>query len=282
MKPLSRNKRRIYLAIACIVFIFIVPVLILYATGYRFQELFTLTEVGGLYITAPSSNTDIFINDELIKRTGVFQKNVFIQDLKPGSYDIKVVKQNSQSWSKKLNVFPKTVTEAHSFILPLDIALTEIPYFAFTERSTSASRKNKENSDYKKIAVLFDTPTDRVPESTENLKTKRDINVENIEGVLHVTWSGDEDSIPYFFCESEVCKKEIIIKISKIEAFDFFPERNDLLIVKVSDGIYVVEIDERSSQNVQTLTLGTNLDFRVKNNENIYIKKDGKIYSISL
>src|SRR3989338_1225668 len=110
MKPLSRNKRKIYLLIAFTIFVLVSPILILYATGYRFEKLFKLTEVGGLYITAPLSNADIYVNDELVKRTSAFQKNVFIQNLEPGSYDIKVERRDSQSWVKRLAVFPKTVT----------------------------------------------------------------------------------------------------------------------------------------------------------------------------
>lgn len=280
MKPLSRNIRKAYLLIAFFIFIFIVPLLILYASGYRFQK-FELTEVGGLYITAPLSRAEIYVNNELVKRTSAFQKNVFIQSLKPGVYDIKVTREESQPWSKKLKVVPKAVTEAHSFLLPTEAKLAEIPRFIVAEEDAPKDPERKENSKYKMAALLFDAPPKQTPELTETFKIKKGVSVENREGILHAEWTGNKDSIPSFFCESEICQEEIIIKMPPIESFDFFPERNNLLVVRTGSGIYVVEIDNRSEQNVQTLVLGPDLDFRVKD-EDIYLKKDGKLYTVSL
>jgi hypothetical protein len=51
-----------------------------------------------------------------------------------------------------------------------------------------------------------------------------------------------------------------------------------LLIVALSEGLFVVEIDDRSSQNIQTIILGKNLDFRLDGNDILYVKDDIRIF----
>ena len=68
---------------------------------------------------------------------------------------------------------------------------------------------------------------------------------------------------------------------SRILSFDFFPGRDDLLLLQLENGIYVSEIDDRSPQNVMPIVSGLGYDFKVKDGR-IYIKKDGKIYLVSV
>ncbi|MBI5817100.1 MAG: hypothetical protein HZB09_01605 [Candidatus Yonathbacteria bacterium] len=129
------------------------------------------------------------------------------------------------------------------------------------------------NPEYKNILALFATTT------SPNIKRK--LLVKNTGGALHISWAGSIDSTPYYFCANDICKKEILIKPrSKLISFDFFPGRDDLLIMGAADGIYVTEIDDRSTQNIQTLLKGKNLDFRIDDGV-IYIKKDKNLYYVS-
>lgn len=78
-----------------------------------------------------------------------------------------------------------------------------------------------------------------------------------------------------------VCDPTIRIdrKWQKIRDFDFFPASNDLVVVVLEDGIYVVEIDDRSWQNVQPLMLGNNLSMYIENG-NIFVYDGVLIYQI--
>lgn len=285
MKPLSIKKRRFYLIVFVLLFSISIPLVILYATGYRFSGSFGLIRTGGVFVSVPESGAEAYIDGLMVKQTGIFQRNIFVQNLKPGSHDIKVVKDGFQSWSKQLQVFPKTVTEAHSFLLPEKAVLVEIPAFAadeaglFSATSTTASSSTKltsstQNPEYRKTLALFATTT------SPNIKRK--LLVKKIGETLHVSWTGSPDSTPYYFCVSEICQKEVIIKpTSRLLSFDFFPGRDDLLIIDLEDGIYLTEIDNRSAQNIQTLLKGKGFDFRVDDGV-IYVKKGKDIYYISL
>lgn len=285
MKPLSIKKRRFYLITLILLFSIFIPLIILYATGYRFTDTLNLTRTGGIFVSVPESGADAYINNSIVEQTGIFQRNVFVQDLKPGLYDFKIKKNGFQSWSKQLQVFPKTVTVAHPFLLPEEPTLVEIPIFendgevqiSATSTTAPSSMKlapQKQNPEYKKILALFATTTSPNP--------KRKLLVKNVRGVLHVSWTGSTESIPYYFCVSEICQKEVLVKpSSKLRSFEFYPGRDDLLILNLADGIYLTEIDDRSTQNIQTLVQGKNLDFRVDDGI-IYIKKNKNIYYLSL
>lgn len=70
-------------------------------------------------------------------------------------------------------------------------------------------------------------------------------------------------------------------KWQKVHAFDFFPGSTDLVIMTLDDAINVVEIDDRSWQNVQPLMRGKNLHVFVENG-NIYIYDGKLIYQMLL
>ncbi len=57
------------------------------------------------------------------------------------------------------------------------------------------------------------------------------------------------------------CRTDIRIdrKSQKIHDFDFYPDNENLVLLNLDDGIYVVEIDDRSWQNMQLLYPGKNL-----------------------
>ena len=292
MLPLSRNKRRLYLIFFAIIFIIGAPFFIFKAKGYKLnlQDFFNVSKTGGLYISTDQSRIDISVNGEIVRKTGIIQKSIFVQNLKPGVYQINISKEGLQSWNKSLRVFPEIVTEARPFLIKSEPVLTEIPRLLIGDSSALSSTSqnvSKKNSEYDLINALF-LPPDLKSLSVKPAKTSPDtkilgnVLVKNSAGKLHVLWKGEKDSTPNYFCEN-ACKLEIIVNtVSKVLSFDFFPGRNDLLILSVEDGIFVSEIDDRSSQNVQKVVSGFGYDFRIKDGKEIYLKKGLKIYSVTL
>ncbi|TAL49214.1 PEGA domain-containing protein [Patescibacteria group bacterium] len=295
MKPLSRTKRRIYLIFFALVFVVSLPLVILYARGYRLtlSEALKFGRTGGFYIAATQSGAEIYIDSKLVKKTGIFQKNVLVQNLKPGSYDIKVVKDGFHTWTKTLSVFSETVTEAHPFMLPENPELVEVPpYLSDSGMPTSTPPKASlintlRNPEYIQAAALFSVASSKETAlksgtSTEILGIQRKLSVENRDGRLYIEWLGKSADIPSYFCQYEQCKSSITLAgLSAVKVFDFYPGRGDLLIIAVSDGIYVAEMDDRSAQNIQPLFPGKNLDFRI-DGDVIFIKQAKRMYFLSL
>ena len=65
----------------------------------------------------------------------------------------------------------------------------------------------------------------------------------------------------------------------EVSYFDFFPGSTDLVILGLTTGVYVIEIDDRGWQNMQPLLLGNDLDVRVINGS-INISDGKAIYQI--
>lgn len=286
MQPLSRKKRRGYILFFSVIFFIITPILILYATGYRLTDTFSLGQTGGLYITTDQSGVQIYVNNKLIKETGIFQKNVFVQNLKPGTFVVETRKDGLTSWKKELKVYPETVAEAHTFMLPNDIVLNEILPFVDKDGAPTTSpaiSKNK-NPEFVDTASIFLRSQITKKNSTTTLDTKIlwKLYLKKIDGKLHANWKGNQDERPLYFCLNSICRNEIVIQASSsVGSFDFFPGRSDLVIVVLDSGIYVTEIDDGPGQNTQPILKDTKLDMRVKDNV-IYIKKGEALYSVSL
>jgi len=292
MKALSKTKRRFFFIFFTIIFIVSLPLVIMHARGYRlsFSDVLTFGRTGGIYVSTGQSGMEIYLGDELVKKTGIFQKNFLIQNLKPGSYFIRVSKEGLQSWSKILPVYPETVTEAYPFSLPEEIVLEPIYKFLDENRNPTSTAPKissllRTNPTYTSTLDLFNaTSTYLAGTSTatttsrSNSSKKPDINI--MGGNPVATWSGKVSDIPIYFCDDVSCEEEIVIDVGKkVLSVDFFPGRDDLLVVASDDGIYAVEIDGRSKQNIQTIYEGKNLNFAIKDGI-IYIKEGDSIYSV--
>lgn len=70
-------------------------------------------------------------------------------------------------------------------------------------------------------------------------------------------------------------------KWQNVRDFDFFPGSTDFVVMALRDGIYVVEVDDRSWQNVQPLIMGNNLTFYVGNGT-VYVYDGALIYQVLL
>lgn len=83
--------------------------------------------------------------------------------------------------------------------------------------------------------------------------------------------------------ENAECTPEIRIdrKWQKIKSFDFYPGSTDWVIMTLEDGVYVVEIDDRSWQNVQPLLVGRGFETRIDGGT-VYIYDGTLIYQMIL
>lgn len=81
--------------------------------------------------------------------------------------------------------------------------------------------------------------------------------------------------------DEEACDPVIQIDTAgeKVSYFDFFPGSTDLVILGLTSGVYVIEIDDRSWQNRQPLIMGRGLDVRIINGT-INITDSKAIYQV--
>lgn len=189
IQPLSRRHRTIIFTLSVLLFFTIVPLMVFYAIGYRFDfsdDTTNIRAVGGLYVNAPIENTEIYLDDELINDFRIFQRAAYIQNVDAGVHQVHVQGQGVQTWVKELPVFSHFVTEAASFNVPsvpqvryvapyvnargeqvyFNLASTSLPQVATTTQSivfaTSSPRLStvEENPEFVYLAQLFASTTE--------------------------------------------------------------------------------------------------------------------------
>ena len=295
MRPLSRKKRIVYFALFSIIFVFATVLLISYATGYRLTESLAVARTGGFYVSSTLSGSNISVAGKFVTKTSLFQRNSLIQNLKPGSYVILVSKDGFQSWKKELKVFAERITEAHPFTLKDNSQLQQVfPYYiegdyaSSTELVGTTTKQGTVSGQYTVIKNLFATSTSANGgfigiTATSTTKTLHKLSVIQDKNGLSVFWIGNKEDQPYYFCDNDICQNSVQIKTKlKVKNLDFFPGRDDVLLVSTDSGVYAIEVDNRSTQNIQNVALGKNLEFRVGGDGVVYIKKESNFYSVNL
>jgi len=213
MTPLNKWKRRILFFALVIVFIILAPWVLLNSFGYRWEDTFSFTETGGVYLHTEVTNGSLFINGKYIKDNRTIIRNILVQKLKPNNtYSFEFRKGGHHTWKKQLPIYPGIVTEGHVLAIPNIIETTEIfPFFdqegkgsnipitGFTQVSkTKDGRIIPENEDYINMVTLFEgeNPYEiKVPEVvvsvssiSDEVRTEEDLMYEEL-GVL------DKDSL---------------------------------------------------------------------------------------
>src|SRR3989344_3395205 len=115
---LTTGKRKFLFWLSVVIFLAMIPVVILYALGYRLDDNWRLQKTGGIYITTDVPGSEIFLDGELERRTNLLQNGIFIDNLSPGNYEIAVLNQKYLPVQKKLNVASQLVTEARALLVP--------------------------------------------------------------------------------------------------------------------------------------------------------------------
>ena len=150
-------------------------------------------------------------------------------------------------------------------------------------------------------------------EKSTSTKQRDDVRLFQSQGDVYAQWIGRDDRIPFYYCvastdasstaayygehvyasfvseygtTTDPFSKALVvagrycrstIKIDRlwqsVQWFDFFPGSNDQVLMHLQDGIYVVEVDDRSWQNAQLLYPGHHLEVIV-DGDRIYVKDD--------
>jgi hypothetical protein len=106
------NRRLLYFLFSLIVLLVVGTVVILFAQGYNFDfKERTLTKTGIISVSSLPPQASVYINGQLVTAT-----NNTIDNLSPGTYNIRVTKDGYTPWEKEVEVKKEVVT-------PLEIVL---------------------------------------------------------------------------------------------------------------------------------------------------------------
>lgn len=122
IQRLSYTRRRRFFWTLLLTFFCVLPIIILYTTGYRYD--FTLDEpalvpTGGIYITVDDRDALVYLNEAVVTDRRLFQNAVYIQNVPAGMHRLVVQREGLETWVKDIHVSPYLVTEVAAFNTPL-------------------------------------------------------------------------------------------------------------------------------------------------------------------
>ena len=184
---MSSYRRTVFFWGLVLVFLFVLPTMIFYTTGYRLtfkEDAQTLVvTTGGVYVSTQSTDVDVYLDDEQVERPRLFRSAYYIQNIDAGVRRVVVQGEGIQTWVKDLLVEPRIVTEAAAFNLPTVPRLRPVTEFqtatgasvyfssstpstlfseassttAFIVATTSRTLDYVENQEYEFVVSLFGT-----------------------------------------------------------------------------------------------------------------------------
>jgi hypothetical protein len=245
------------------VFLVVIPVIIFYSFGYRLTSKLKLVKTGGMYISNNETGANVLLNGKLKKSAGIIDRNILVQNVKPGNYTVNVEKEGYRPWVKYIKVQEQLVEVCFPLLVPTELKSEEITKYLPVEKSESNKKGSKRlkpelNDEYTDVIDLF-KEAKKPAKSIFPIWNKKEIAalrlgpmrklkdkvfLANEGNKVYVKWLGKKDQLPFFI--NTMSKKLVYSPEKTITAIEFYPKRNDAFLVQFDDGsLYGVEVDTR-------------------------------------
>ncbi len=272
MQPLSARTRFRFFLLMLAAFIVVVPVAVLYATGYRLADL-SLAETGGVYVTVPLSDVTVTLNGEEVGASGLFDRTLYLSDLSPDTYVVQAAREGYYPWTKTVTVQPWVVTDVHALMVPTSLPLREVEVGTDDAATTSVALSV---AAFAELRAAFATTTSA---TSTALDTQAGMGLYIEQGDVVVRWQRSVESVPSAFCARPgSCTQEFRVERERDTVLDarFF---SGGVVYRTASGIYFADIDVRLPQLVLPLYTRAKADFRVIDDA-LYIKDETSYYRI--
>jgi len=310
---MTKKARIILIFVLISLFFLITPVLILYSQGYRFDfENKKITKTGGLFLKVLPKNADVFLDGRLKEKTSFFFGSVYINNLLPKKYNIRVEKEDYSVWEKNLEVKEKEVVEAKNITLipknlELQILSKEIEdFWILSEKEVILKEPAKDTVDENEWALKIFNLENNLK---SHLISEKEISNKEPE-LLELKSSPDEEKIilkiglkerlEYFILDLKESQKKLIslnslVSEPDIEKLDFHPENPDRIFYFKDGSLFEADLSNFASsaqilppakivanENGSQLVLEEILTYEILEDSIYYIDKSGYIFKNNL
>lgn len=289
MNPMSLKKRRFYFYVFLLIFLAVIPIITLYTSGYRLTGDLHLVKTGGIYVYTPYKDTSIYIDGKEYPSRGIFQHDLFVQNLRPKTYSVLVSKDGYWPWVKEITVEEQLVTNAIAFLVPKEPSGDILPAI-ITETNGGTATTTKPNPEYEKIIARFDSTPVIPPDTNINatdtpkiLSYRKNVALWKNGTDVFAEWLGAPEDLPDYFCRKDICTSPVSVfsSYATIKNIGFYPNREDVILIAIQTGIYAIEIDARKTQNFQPVYKGIDPYFIFEDGE-LFVRDGENIFVIYL
>jgi hypothetical protein len=279
MKP---KIRKMYLLGLASIFIVVIPVLVLFSTGYRLDSRFRLVKTGGIYLVNDESGLTVTLDGKIITHAGMFGNNILIRNLLPKAYSMTVEKKGCRPWKRNVTVEEQKVEICYPLLIPLELNRQLVPKYIAHDDKKNTRELNEEYTEALNLFRTYEKPAKGiipvwVDKAVKKIKLvadrrlKKKVLLSRHGNSIFVQWTGSDAKRPFFIGSSE--KQPVYSGWKKIHSFGFFPERHDSLLVLLEDHtLYAVGIDTRYK---------TRIVYRIVSNCNRFAVMDEYVYYFS-
>lgn len=284
MEPLSLKTRRLYATLFFVLFVLILPIVALYASGYRFEGV-GIVSTGGIFVATPVSGFSIAINGEELERSSLFSKSFFFDNLAPDSYVVQAEAVGYYPWSKTLTVEPKLVTDVSVLAVQQPLLVREVVLATSSTHVATSTQRLMSRDERSALALAFSATSTPVTSTTTDgvfvtlLDESRGNTLVLKEGDLMLRYDRD-DAPPSSFCvRPSSCVKEFSLERSSetVNAGQFFA--GGVLYGTKESGVYFVEADIRSPRLTIPVFTAPRARFVVHNGE-LFIESNKIFYEV--
>lgn len=309
------KKTRTTLFLLCLfLFILTATTAIFYSLGYRFDfKEKKFVQTGGIFLKVEPKSANVFINENLIKKTDFLFGTILIKNLLPDNHKVRVEKEGFYPWEKVLEVREKEVTEAKNIcLIPEKLnykeLANEITNFWPFPSGEKFLLETKINGDLKKnILDLEKIPPVLIPTATSEIESFFNSPINDTPYRLDSSgylFKGEEKLTDRVFKDFKISpdsKKMLLINDYEIWVLfldslekrfltrfskkigEIFWYNSNYLIFRAGEEIKVTEIDNRDKLNIVNLANFTEIQsdelkiFFDQINGKLYILKQGNL-----
>lgn len=317
MKKQTKRFRQIYFFCFALIFAISVPLVVLYSLGYRVGEGFRPVKTGGLMVAQVPVRADVYLDSVLIDSASFFKSQVFVSGLIPKTYEVRVVKEGSLPWNKKVIVKEQKVSLEPVFLIPESLELVEIPQFELVTVSTTtqsvslgtttpkvqkrvATSSPLVREEYLTIKNLFATSTATTTNALTQKVTTATSSTTTLPAVLArkdgvvIFERGDtliarfeeslENAPEQFFDESGVPVREIVLGrvFASAQEVTFLPKRLDVVLITLPSGIYIQDVRTNPLHVLVPLYEVPGSHVRLDEEGRLFLKDGDKLFSFEL
>lgn len=289
MEPMSLHARRLFAFATFLLFIVVLPIVVLYASGYRLNG-FSLVSTGGIHFSTPLAGTSIYLNGEETERSSIFSKSFFFDNLSPGSYVIQTAIDGYVPWSKTVIVESRLVTDVSMLAVPQPVRVLALHIETATStNSTSATSTLRfiPKDQYTALGEVFAATTTPQKTTATTSEETPDISIDShnglalyvVEGDLRIGWKRSTQPPSSFCSRPSNC----------LNAF-FLEQGGDTVVHAVffgggvvyrtkESGIFFAEADIRQPRLLTNIYTKPNAEFAIINGA-FYIKDGSMLYEV--
>lgn len=228
----------------------LILVAIFYSKGFRFDlhrslNAVSLIRPGELVISGLESKDRVLVDGKEIPIT--VSSSTATISLSMGEHQIIISRSGAFPYAKTLWMNEREGVQLRPFLLP------QIPL------ARSVRLDNAEGRSLRDLIVARKVPTEANPRRSDDPTGKGDVVVAYATGTsIIAVWNGSLETTPRAFCTGDTesgCGRFVeVTKLTEpLDGLEFYPGRNDVLIISTDGDIYAIELDKQPIQNFQPI-----------------------------